>query len=99
MVSKHTPGPYSVGEDGHGIWAMVDGVERRIASVSARAGGGELGASLTEKQKARRIATATLMAASSEMFDALIEIAHGSPDLAKIDRIARKAIAKAKGER
>lgn len=37
-ANEHTPGPWTVGEDGRGVWGQVDGVERRLLDIR-RTGG------------------------------------------------------------
>lgn len=68
-MSAHTQGPWSAGEGGHGVWANVKGVERRIVSVSLSALAGDVSAEADEATKEERLANARLIAASPLLLD------------------------------
>lgn len=63
-------GPWSAGEGGHGVWADVKGVERRIVSVSLSALVGDVAAEADEATKAERLANANLIAAAPDGYAA-----------------------------
>lgn len=97
--TKHTPGPWTVGEHS-GIYAQVDGIDRRLGTfvTPLRTDGTK------DKAEARAnailaAAAPDLLAACEQVFDFIAGLeAFEGPNGAKVAYALEEAIAKARGE-
>jgi hypothetical protein len=98
------PGPWHWGEDGRSVFAAVNGVDRRIASVvTLREFHTDDVRGPTEAEHAARLANARLIAAAPDLLEACTEVlaAHNGGDgrsIGQVVGIVRAAIAKAVGK-
>ncbi len=93
-TTKHTPGPWRVGDAGHTVFGPPTAAisPRTVARIP------KLALPCAVAAIDENIANVHLIAAAPELLSALELILESNPELAEVADSARAAIAKAKGE-